>query len=215
MNRNGQALYPVMLLLGGKRCVVVGGGRVGWRRAEGLLAAGASVVVIAPEGTAELAAAAAQGLLEWHRRPYRSGDLDGALLAFAAAEGDAVNAAVAEEARRCGVLLSAANDSASCDFYVPSVVRRGSLTLSVSTGGASPKLAKRIASELKESYGSEYEAYTELLMRLRKRLQVEVPDAKKRYALLERLLDLDLPAKLRAGGSVEDAEKDAWDALIL
>lgn len=215
MKMTNPAIYPVMLLLRDRRCVVVGGGRVGWRRAAGLLEAGATVVVIAPEGTAELASAAERGLLQWHRRAYRPGDLEGALLAFAAASDAGVNLAVAEEARRSGVLLSTAADSAGCDFHVPSVVRRGHLTLSVATGGASPMLAKRIASELKRSYGPEYEAYTELLMKLRKRLQAEVPNVNKRYALLERLLDLDLLTKLRAGASADEAERDAWRELIL
>lgn len=213
MNDPYPSVYPVHLQLTGRRCVVVGGGQVGWRRAKGLLEADASVVVISPQAEEELAAAAAQGKLVWEQREYRDGDLQGAALAFAAAGDTQVNAAVAAAAKRLGTPVSVADDAAACDFYVPSVIRRGRLTISVSTGGASPKLTKRIARELSVLYGQEYEAYTELLSRMRTRLKEEVPLLAKRNACLERLLDMDLLSKLREGASVDEAERAVWAEL--
>jgi precorrin-2 dehydrogenase / sirohydrochlorin ferrochelatase len=147
-------LYPVFLDLKDRRCVLVGGGRVSLRKARRLAGSGARVVVVAPEVLPELREVAA----EVHQREYRSGDLTGAALAFAAADDRAVNAAVAEEARRLGVPVNVADEPEEGDFAVPAVLRRGELQVAVSTGGASPVLARRIREELEERFGPEWEA---------------------------------------------------------
>src|SRR5215472_2117453 len=98
--------YPVFLRVAGRRCVVVGGGAIAARKAESLLAAGAHVAVISPSLSAELAARAARGELEHVARPYQSGDLAGAMLAYAATDDEAVQGAVGREAEVRGVLLN-------------------------------------------------------------------------------------------------------------
>jgi precorrin-2 dehydrogenase / sirohydrochlorin ferrochelatase len=207
--------YPIMLQLHGKPCVVVGGGKIGWRRAKGLLEAGADVTVISPSAVPELAEAAKEGKLAWVRGAYRPGEFafDGAILAFAATDDEAVNEAAALEASRAGALVCAADDADRSDFLVPAVVRRGALTISVATGGASPFLTRRIASELSASYGEEYKAYTELLARIRGRIKEEVPDVGLRRAMLEALLEMDLLPRLRGGEPPEQVEKSVWPAL--
>jgi precorrin-2 dehydrogenase / sirohydrochlorin ferrochelatase len=208
--------YPIMLQLHGKRCVVVGGGKIGWRRAKGLLEAGADVTVISPIAVPELAEAAKEGKLAWERRAYCPGEsvFDGAVLVFAATDDAAVNEAAAQEASHAGALVCAADDADRGGFLVPAVIRRGALTISVATGGASPSLARRIASELSASYGEEYAAYTELLARTRRRIKQEVPDAGLRRAMLEALLEMDLLPRLRHGEPPEQVERSAWSALV-
>jgi siroheme synthase-like protein len=152
-------LYPIFLDLSSRRCVVVGGGEVANRKARKLLQARARVVVISPEIGAELESVA----VEIHRRPYREGDLEGAYLAFAATNSREVNAAVAREARGRGVPVNVADEPSEGDFALPSTLRRGRLQVAVSTGGASPTLARRIRGELEGAFGPEWAGIVEEL----------------------------------------------------
>ena len=157
-------LYPIFLDLSGRRCVVVGGGEVANRKARKLLQARARVVVISPEIGADLESVA----IEVHRRAYREGDLEGAYLVFAATNVREVNAAVAREAKERGVPVNVADKPSEGDFALPSTLRRGRLQVSVSTGGASPTLARRIRGELEEVFGPEWAGIVEELDRNRR-----------------------------------------------
>ena len=150
-------LYPIFLDLSDRRCVVVGGGEVANRKARKLLQARARVVVISPEVGAELESVA----VEVHRRPYREGDLEGAYLAFAATDSREVNAAVAREAEERGIPVNVADRPSDGAFALPSTLRRGGLQVAVSTGGASPTLARRIKNELEEAFGPEWAGVVE------------------------------------------------------
>jgi precorrin-2 dehydrogenase / sirohydrochlorin ferrochelatase len=152
-------LYPIFLDLSGRRCVVVGGGEVANRKTRKLLQARARVVVISPEIQPELESVA----VEIHRRPYREGDLEGAYLAFAATNAREVNAAVAQEAKERGVPVNVADSPSEGDFALPSTLRRGRLQVAVSTGGASPTLARRIRGELEGAFGPEWASIVEEL----------------------------------------------------
>jgi siroheme synthase-like protein len=152
-------LYPIFLDLSGRRCVVVGGGEVANRKARKLLQARAEVVVISPEVRPELESVAS----EVHRRPYEDGDLEGAHLAFAATDAREVNAAVAWEAKERGIPVNVADRPSEGDFALPSTLRRGRLQLAVSTGGASPTLARKIKGALEEVFGPEWAGVVEEL----------------------------------------------------
>ncbi|HEY6749732.1 MAG TPA: bifunctional precorrin-2 dehydrogenase/sirohydrochlorin ferrochelatase [Rubrobacteraceae bacterium] len=160
----GTVLYPIFLNLDGKRCVVVGGGAVANRKARKLLQARAEVVAISPEVKPELESVAT----EVRRRPYREGDLEGASLVFAATNRREVNAAVTREARARGIPVNVADEPSEGDFALPSVLRRGQLQVAVSTGGASPTLARRVRYELESAFGSEWAGVVEELDRARR-----------------------------------------------
>lgn len=145
--------------------MVVGGGEVANRKARKLLQAGAEVVVISPEVSPELSASE----VELHRRPYRDGDLAGAHLAFTATDSREVNAAVAREARERDVPINVADRPSEGDFALPSTLRRGRLQVAVSTGGASPTLAKRIRGELEGAFGPEWTGIVERFDAARRR----------------------------------------------
>lgn len=147
--------YPVFLHLGGRRCVVVGGGKVGVRKARGLLGAGADVVVISPE-SAEIP----EGC-ELVRCHYCYGDLEGAVLAFAATDVREVNAAVVREARERGIPVNVADEPSEGDFSLPSTLRRGRLQVAVSTGGASPALVRSVRLELEKLFDEEWAGLVE------------------------------------------------------
>ena len=150
-------LYPLFMDVSGRRCVVVGGGGVASRKARGLLESGARVVVISPEITPEIEAMD----VTVERRPYAPGDLADSALAFAATDSREVNAAASREAKERGIPVNVADRPAEGDFALPSVLRRGGLQVAVSTGGASPTLARRIRDAMEPSFAAEWAGIVE------------------------------------------------------
>ena len=169
--RPGLVGYPVNLLVRGRRCVVVGGGRIAARKIDALLEAGAVVHVVAPELVEELRAARDEGRVTVAERPFEATDLDGAWLATAATSTAAVNRAVFEagEARR--VWVNAADDPSNCSFTLMSVVRQGDLVVTVGTGGRSPALATYLKDHVAQEMGPEWAALLELLSEAREDLR--------------------------------------------
>lgn len=163
--------YPLLLELEGRRCVVVGGGAVGERKVDGLLAVGAAVTVVSPGVTPALSAHAAAGRITVVLRGYREGDLEGAALVFTALDDPRATAAVADEARRRGIWLNAADDPRSCSFILPAVVRRGPLTIAVASGGATPALTRALREHLEGALGPEWGTLAELAAEARRDLR--------------------------------------------
>lgn len=152
-------LYPVNLIVAGRPCLVVGGGAVAARKAQGLLMAGAEVHVVAPA----VSAAVRELDVTWDERPYRPSDLDGRWLVITATDDPEVNAAVAHDAEAAGLWVNSADDPANCSFILPAVVRRGDLQVTVSTGGRSPALASWLRARLQDELGPEYAVLLDLL----------------------------------------------------
>ncbi|HEV3452153.1 MAG TPA: bifunctional precorrin-2 dehydrogenase/sirohydrochlorin ferrochelatase [Acidimicrobiia bacterium] len=171
MGRPGLLGYPASLLLAGRRCVVVGAGRVAARKIDGLLEAGAAVHVVAPDLGPEVLAWRDAGRVTVDERAFQPADLDEAWLATAATPDPAVNAAVYEagEARR--VFVNAADDPAHCSLTLMSVVRRGDLVVTIGTGGRSPALATYLKEHVATEMGPEWEVLLELLSEERERLR--------------------------------------------
>lgn len=178
------AWYPVMLKMEGKRCLVCGGGRVAERKIRGLLEAGADVRVISPTATSNLHALAEQGRLAWRQREAEPADIADADYVFAATDDAETNRRLAAAAGTAGKPVNLADDGEAGDFLLPAVVRRGRFVLTASTSGASPALASRVARELADKYGPEYEAYADALREIRRIVQSYVPDAAERRKLL-------------------------------
>jgi precorrin-2 dehydrogenase / sirohydrochlorin ferrochelatase len=142
------SLFPIFLKLAARPCTVIGAGHLAESKIESLQAANAQITVIAPQASERIAELAASGELTWHQREYAEGDLEESFLVVAATNVPAVNRAVFREATEKGVLCNAVDDPPFCDFYFPSVVRRGDLQIAISTAGASPALAQRLRKEL-------------------------------------------------------------------
>ncbi len=145
--------------------VVVGGGPVGQRKAQMLLAAGATVRVVALEPRPD---DCRDENLDWFAEPYRPELLDGARLIFTAAP-LSVCRQVHEDARARGLLVCRADDSAAGDFITPTTIARGNLRIAVSTGGASPALARAIRERLAETFDEPFAEWVELLANWRRR----------------------------------------------
>jgi precorrin-2 dehydrogenase/sirohydrochlorin ferrochelatase len=153
-------LYPANLVVEGRPCLVVGGGPVAARKAEGLLACGAEVHVVAERVGPDVRALPG---VTWEERSYQPGEVAGYRLAVAATDAEEVNAAVYADAEAAAVWVNSADDPAHCSFTLPSVVRRGSLMVTVSTGGRSPALASWLKARLASELGPEYEVLLDLL----------------------------------------------------
>ena len=150
------AYFPLFLELEGLPCLVVGGGRVAAGKVKALVKAGAKVTVVGRVPVKELRRFARQGKVAWRRRLFRPGDLKGVRLVVAATDDQPVNERVSRLARRRGIPVNVVDQPALCSFIFPAVIRRGKLALAVSTGGASPALAKWIRKDLQARYGSEF-----------------------------------------------------------
>lgn len=163
-------LYPVNLVVAGRRCLVVGGGRVAAQKATELVACGAEVHVVAPSIAPELAAL--DGVIA-HERPYRAGEVVDYRLAVTATDDPGVNHQVFLEGEAAGVWVNSADDPANCAFTLPARVRQGPLLVTFSTGGHSPALATWLRRRFSEEIGPEYLALMGLLADERSRLQRE------------------------------------------
>jgi len=194
---SGAAVYQVGLDLRGRDCLVVGGGAVAQRKVHGLLAAGAAVTVVAPQ-CLPLPTEVTVAL-----RPFADEDLDGVALAVAASDDRALNARVARLARKRGIWVNVVDDPQAGTVIVPAVARRGELQIAVSTGGASPALAKHLRERLEREFGPEYGDLVALLGELRaewepRAARAGVPPAARRAAWHE-VVELPLASLIATG----------------
>ncbi len=163
--------YPIFLELNERRCVVIGGGAVAERKIAALVQTGARVTVIAPELTANLADWSQRESIHVITRAYRPGDLAGCEIAFVATDDPQVNAAAYKEGKSRGVWVNTADDPTHCDFILPSMLRRGTLTVAISTGAASPALARTVREELENYFSDDYEIVARLAAEVRRELR--------------------------------------------
>lgn len=185
--------YPVVLRLAGRLCVVVGGGEVARRKVEGLIVAGARIRIVAPQLHPSLAEHAEIEIL---RRPFMPEDLDGALLAVAATDDPQLNAGVANLARQRGCLVNIADDPEGSDFHLPAVLRRGRLTVAVSSSAASPAFAAQFRDHLAATIGPEWQIFAALAAALRQKRLTGGESSAYNRAVISDLMAADLPRLL-------------------
>ena len=200
----GASYYPIFLNIGGKRCVVVGGGQVALRKARALLEHGADVTVISPDLCPELCQFAESEEIHILSREYQSGDLKGAFVVIAATNDDDINRRVAEEADRNAILVNVVDDAQNSHFILPSYLRRGDITVAVSTAGQSPALARKIRARLEKDLGDEYAALAELIGEVRAEAKRQGIQANGDH--WQEALDLDSLLELLRRGERERAE---------
>jgi siroheme synthase-like protein len=204
-------LYVACLKLRGKRCVVIGGGEIGLGKVEGLLACEGDVTLVAPDAVAPLQEYARERSITWEPRTY-SGvqDLDGAFLAIAATDDTDLNIRVFEDAESRSMLVNVVDVPALCNFILPAIVRTGPLAIAISTAGASPALAKRMAREIRQQFGEPYARLAVMLAELRGWAKDTLPTYQSRKVFFESIVvgDPDPIELLRKG------EEDAVRALI-
>jgi precorrin-2 dehydrogenase/sirohydrochlorin ferrochelatase len=181
------SLFPIFLKLEGRRCLVVGAGKIGESKVRSLLEAGASVRVVALEAGNAIAELADVGLIDLEQRGFEAKDLDGTFLVIAATSVTSLNQTIFEEAQVRGVLCNAVDDPQRCDFYYGAVMRRGDLQIAISTAGNSPALAQRLRRQLEVQFGPEYGEWLEQLGSVRKQLFSSEIDPEMRRHLLHEI----------------------------
>lgn len=185
---------------------MVGGGEVALRKVKMLLECGGKVTVIGPKPHPEMLKLSAEGAIHLVQRDYEAGDLKGAIIAVAGTNAKEINRKVANEARKEGVLINVVDDPEQSDYIVPSLFRRGDLTVAISTGGTSPALARKIRTRLEQKMGEEYASLLSLIGEVRSILkksgQIVSADA------WQSALDLDSLIELVRAGDREKAKID-------
>lgn len=213
MKRGGHisSYYPIFLGLSGKRCVVVGGGQVALRKVRALLEHEAEVKVISPELCPELVQMAEKKIILVVPRGYNDGDLEGVFVAIAATDDGKINRKVADEARQRGVLVNVVDKPEHSDFIVPSYLRRGALTIAVSTAGKSPTLARKIRTRLEKSFGTEYASLALMICEIRSDLKRQ--GVKVNGDTWQEAIDLDVLTQMLRAGQNERAKATLFTNL--
>lgn len=196
--------YPIFLNIQDKKCVVVGGGNVAWRKVCSLQEAGARVTVVSPEFCPELEKETG---IERIQQKYDADLLKGAALVIASTDDGEVNKKVYNDALERGILVNVVDKPELCSFIVPASVMRGDLCISISTGGASPALARNIRENLERHFGEEYNEFTKLLSEMRRKMLSEIKDESIRRDILQRIAGLDILEIIKQKGVPEAKKK--------
>ena len=180
-------MFPIFLKLFGRPCLVVGAGTIAAPKIDSLLRSGAKLTVVSPRATPEVDARAQTGEFDWHQRAFTESDLEGMFLVVTATDVKAVNHAVAEAARTRQVLCNSVDDPPDCDFFYPSVVRRGDLQIAISTAGKSPALAQRLREEVDAMLPPDAGDWLDYLSETRARMLQLIPPCDERKQALHML----------------------------
>mgnify|MGYP003393139231 CR=1 FL=1 len=180
--------YPINLALKNKKCVVIGAGNVAERKVRRLLECGALVSVISPAITPGLKNTAKKGKVIFKNKKVSLRDLAGAYLVIAATADRKINSAVSSYCRKNNILINVVDSPKECSFILPSVIRRGALTISVSTDGISPALSKKIRKDLKKMFGGEYAEYLRMMKKIRPQVRKKIKSMQSRKDFFNRIL---------------------------
>jgi precorrin-2 dehydrogenase/sirohydrochlorin ferrochelatase len=173
--------------LEGKRCLVVGAGKVGEPKIGGLIETGARVHVVALEASEAVHQWARTGRITLEIRAFTPADLDGTFLAIVATASRDLNSSIYHQAQQRGILCNVVDVPEYCDFYYPAVVRRGDLQIAISTNGQSPSLAQKLRQQLERQFGPGYARWVAELGETRKLVLASDLDPKRKSDLLHSL----------------------------
>ncbi len=191
------AYYPVCLDVSNRHCVIIGGGEVAARKAQRLVQCGARVTVVSRKLSAEM-----MGMKEKHTISHIDADYDAAhlrdaFMVIGATDRNEINESIAGDARSLGIMVNIVDDPEHCDFILPSVMNRGDLSISISTGGKSPALAKKLRLEMEKRYGPEYAVLLNILGALREKIVAAGASSDENRKLFEAVLNSDILEAIR------------------
>jgi precorrin-2 dehydrogenase/sirohydrochlorin ferrochelatase len=198
------SLFPMFLKLEGKRCLVVGAGKVGEPKIGGLIGTGACIHVIALEASEAVHEWARAGKITLELRAFGDGDLVGTFLAVVATASRALNGSIYREAQRRGVLCNVVDVPEYCDFYYPAVVRRGDLQIAISTSGQSPSLSQKLRQQLERQFGPGYARWVAELGETRRLVLASDLDPQRKRELLHSLASREALKAALAEESAKD-----------
>jgi len=200
------SLFPMFMKLEGRQCLVVGAGKVGEPKIAGLLETGARIRVVALDASPAIREWARSGKIELELRAFTNDDLQGAFLVVVATASRTLNERIYHEAQRLGILCNVVDVPNLCDFFYPSIVRRGDLQIAVSTAGNSPSLAQKIRQQLEKQFGPAYAAWVAELGETRKLILASDLDKERKLDLLHSLASREaFEAALAENAELADA----------
>ncbi|MCU1302577.1 MAG: siroheme synthase [Candidatus Sulfotelmatobacter sp.] len=203
------SLFPMFMKLEGRRCLVVGAGKIGEPKIGGLIDTGARLHVVALDATGTVHAWAKAGNVTLEIRAFAESDLDGTFLAIVATASRSLNGLIYREAQRRGVLCNVVDDPEYCDFYYPAVVRRGDLQIAISTSGQSPSLAQKLRQQLERQFGPGYAQWVAELGETRRLVLASDLDKQRKRDLLLSLASREALHAALAKQSKEESEKES------
>ena len=207
--------YPIYLDLENKQVLVVGGGKIAQRKVETLLEYGAVVTIVSPALTPELQEMVNRNSCVWFKKEYSTEDINNAELIYSCTDQEEVNAQISADAQAAMRLINVVDDPVKCSFIVPSILKRGDLSIAVSTAGSSPIVARQIRAELENLYGDEMSDYLALLKSWRTTIKGSLP-MEKRLLFWEQVTDGTL-LNLIKNGQHEEAKgmvKQCFQSLL-
>jgi siroheme synthase-like protein len=204
--------YPVMFEPAGRRCVVIGELAVREGKVEGLLAAGATDVLVVAEGIDGRFDGAPEVRVE--RRAWRPADLEGVFLVIASSGDAATRAAIAGEARARRALVNVMDDVPNCDWAAPAVVRRGDLVVAIGTGGASPAMARLLRERLEREFDPAWAELLRIVAEIREETLTAIPVFGERARRWREALDLDEAVELLRRGRAEELRARLRERLL-
>ncbi|MDF9408053.1 MAG: Siroheme synthase [Pelotomaculum sp. PtaB.Bin013] len=191
--------YLISLDLSDKLCLVIGGGQVAERKVYSLIESGALVRVVGPELTPGLKDMVESGRILYRQGQYLPADLNNIFLVISATDNKEVNRQVAEDCASRNLLVNIVDTPEKCNFFVPAVVKRGGLSIAVSTSGRSPLLARKIREELETTYGLQYGEFLDLIADIRRDVINNVSDKNKKKEILENMVCDEVLDFLKSG----------------
>jgi len=203
-------MYPVMLNVRDRACLVVGGGGVALRKARGLFDEGARVTVVAPEVVEPLVEMAEAGCIHLERRTYLAGEAASYRLVFAATNDRATNQRIFDDAENSGVWANVADDREECSFHLPARVRRGELQLAVASAGSAPFAVRRLRQLLERRIGPEWAEWIDAASRFRDAVMGHDLERPEREASYDRFFAATVDGDRLTARVPVESEEDQW-----
>jgi precorrin-2 dehydrogenase/sirohydrochlorin ferrochelatase len=200
--------YPAFLDLRDRLCIIIGGGQIAEGKIASLLECGAQIKMISPEVTAEVQEMSDTGILSLVKRGYQQGDLEGAFIVIAATDDNSVNREISQEAEKRHILLNVADVTHLCTFIAPSVVKKGEVTVAISTSGLSPALARKLREELEVDPVLDYAYMAPMISEVRLELRKEgavIPADHWQTCLSQEILTMFNSDKIAAKRTLKEA----------
>jgi precorrin-2 dehydrogenase/sirohydrochlorin ferrochelatase len=191
--------YPIFLDIEERPVVIIGGGNVCARKAETMMNYGARVTIVSPEFTEEIEQWGRDGVLQLRRKTYEDADLEGANIVIASTDDQSVNEQIAADCRRRRIPVNVVDVTPLCEFIVPAIIDKGSVTLAVSTGGKSPALARTLKEDLQRMVGPEYAEVNDALGTLRESAKRVLPTDVDRKRFFDGIIAKGILDMLRSG----------------